>query len=152
MQAYPGISTAHWVAEKADARSESALETLGRHAFVSARLPAPLSNVWVPAGGQWFRADHLLPDTGVVLEADGAVKYNDRPDADTIVTSEKERERQLRRAGYGVVRHNWADAVGRPWVIPQRAREADRLRNGRPVPTCWTLEPPWVARINSSQM
>ena len=145
MQAYPGIRAALWAVQHADSRSESPLETLGRYAFISAGLPAPLSNVWVWAGGHWFRTDHLLPESGVVLEADGALKYNDRSDADTVVTSEKERERLLRKAGFGVARYNWADAVGRPWIIPERAREAALLRNGRPIPTCWTLDPPWAA-------
>lgn len=142
MQAYPGIATALWVAHHADARCESPLETLGRHAFIAAGLPAPLSNAWVRVPGRWYRADHLLPETGVILEADGAVKYNDRPDAEAIVRDEKERERLLRKVGFGVVRYSWGDAVGRPWAILQRVREEQALREGRPAPACWTLESP----------
>ena len=78
-----------------------------------------------------------------VLEADGAVKYNDRPDADTIVTLEKERERLLRRAGFGVVRYTFADAVNRPDIIVERARQAALLRPAGPAPTCWAMDPPW---------
>lgn len=157
MQAYPGIGTAEWVTEKADARSESPLETLGRYAFLTEGLRPPLSNPWIWTGGQWFRADHLLPDSGILLEADGALKYNNRLDADSIVANEKERERLLRRAGFGIVRYNWSDALNRPWVIPQRVREAADLRNGQAPPDCWTMQPPWVAqttpaRINSPQM
>jgi hypothetical protein len=143
MQAYPGISTARWVVEHADARSESPLESLGRHAFIEAGLPAPISNVWIHAGGQLFRSDHLVPDTGVLLEADGAVKYNDREDANEVVTSEKERERKLRAAGYGIARYNWADAVSQPWRIIKKASEAADLRPRMPVPHDWMLEPPW---------
>jgi len=154
MQAYPGISTALWVAQHADPGCESALETLGRYAFLAAKLTPPLSNVWVRVDDRWFRVDHLQPESGVVLEADGAVKYNNRDDADQVVTSEKARERALRRAGFGVVRYTWADAVGSPWSIPQRARDEASLRAGKPVPTCWTLDPPWSttppARINSA--
>lgn len=144
MQAYPGISTALWVVQNADARCESPLETLGRHAFISAGMPAPLSNVWVSAGGRWFRVDHLLPETGTVLEADGAVKYNDRPDANSVVANEKERERLLRSAGFGVVRYTWADAVSRPGIIVRRAREEQVQWQASTVPTCWTLDSPWA--------
>ena len=143
MQAYPGINTARWVVEHADSRSESPLETLGRHAFIEAGLPAPISNVWIQAGGQWFRSDHVIPDVGVLLEADGAVKYNDRDDADDVVTSEKERERKLRAAGYGLARYNWADAFNQPWRIIQKVREAAELRPQLPVPQNWTLASPW---------
>jgi hypothetical protein len=142
MQAYPGIATALWVAQHADPRCESPLESLGRHAFISAGLTAPLSNVWVWTGRQWFRVDHLLPDSGIVLEADGAIKYNNRPDADIIVTSEKERERLLRGLGFGVVRYTWGDAIGRPWTILQRVREEQALMGRSPVPNCWTLDLP----------
>jgi len=144
---YPGIKTAQWALEHADARAESPLETLGRHSFLSAGLPPPLSNVWMRTDATWFRVDHLIPSTGVILEADGAVKYNNRPDADAIVRSEKERERLLRQAGFAVGRYSWSDAVNAPRTIPSRAAQAGRSRPPGSPPTCWTLEPP--ARTNS---
>ena len=61
MSRYPGIESARWVVENADPRAESPLESLGRFAFLSEGLPAPVSNAWIPAAGQWFRADHLGP-------------------------------------------------------------------------------------------
>ena len=64
MQAYPGIATALWVAHHADARCESPLETLGRHAFITAGLPAPLSNAWVRPRPV-VSSRPLLPETGV---------------------------------------------------------------------------------------
>ncbi len=141
MTAYPGIATARWVAQHADPRAESPLESLGRYSFLSLELPAPLSNVWVRTANQWFRVDHLIPESGVILEADGAVKYNNRPDADTIVTAQNVREALLRQAGFGIVRYTWSHAVNRPWIIPRRARDAAKLRPG-PPPKCWQLDPP----------
>lgn len=136
---YRGIAVARWALETSDARSESPLESLGRLSFVSAGLAAPVSNPWINCNGRWFRADHLVPATGVVLEADGALKYRDRPDADLIVHEEKAREHQLRQAGFAIARYNWSDAVTRPWIIPVRAAEAARHRSG-PPPTNWHLE------------
>ncbi len=72
---YPGVSWAAWVADHADGRAESPLESLGRWAFLQAGRPAPLSNVWVGAGRTHFRVDHLLPESGVILEGDGDQKY-----------------------------------------------------------------------------
>ena len=145
MEHYPGIQTARWVVERADGRAESPLETLGRLAFLSADLPPPLSNVWIPAGRRWYRVDHLLADTGVILEADGALKYDDRPDAGAQVSQDRRREWDLRRAGYAVVRYDFATARFRPQEIPRRARDAARQRGTAPVPTGWTLTPDWFA-------
>ncbi len=143
MLAYPGIAMVAWVAEHADRRAESPLESLCRYAFLAAGARPPLSNVWIGAGSRWFRVDHLLPDEAVVLEGDGAVKYRDRPDADAIVRDEKERERLIRGLGYGLVRYTWTDAVARPGRLLHRVREATRMRAPGPVPTGWRLDPPW---------
>jgi hypothetical protein len=142
MTNYPGIHTARWVVANADARAESPLESLGRLAFLSNRREAPLSNVWITAGRRHYRVDHFLPETGVVLEADGAVKYNNRPDADRIVMSEKDRERDLRSLGLGVVRYNFDLAIRRPGELVRRADAAGKLRSGRAVPACWSVEVP----------
>ncbi len=142
---YPGIASARWVVEHADSRAESPLESLGRFAFLSAGLPAPVSNAWIPVAGQWFRADHLLPEQGVILEADGAVKYDNRTDASVLISADRDRERLLRSLSFGIARYGWSHAIGRPTEIVRRAQEAARLRSGRPVPTCWTLNPPWAA-------
>lgn len=144
MLAYPGIESVAWVAEQADRRVESPLESLCRYAFLAAGRPAPLSNIWIGAGSRWFRVDHLVPEDGVVLEGDGNLKYRDRPDADAIVRDEKERERLIRAQGFGVVRYTWADAIGRPGLLLHRVGEAKRLRQQAPVPTGWRLDPPWA--------
>ncbi len=142
MVRYPGMPTATWVVENADPRCESPLETLGRLAFLANRRPAPQSNVWFVAEGRAFRVDHYLPERGVVLEADGAVKYNNRPDADAVVTEEKERERLLRGLGLGLVRYNWALAENRPRELVRRCDEEARRIAGtfRTVP--WDLSAP----------
>jgi hypothetical protein len=143
MDRFPGISAARWVIEHADPRAESPLETLGRLAFLSAGLSAPLSNVWICTGRQWFRVDHLVPETGVIIEADGALKYDNRADAAVRIADDRERERLLRALGFGIVRYNWTTATRRPGDIVYRATQAARLRGANAVPTCWTLESPF---------
>ena len=144
MESYPGIAEARWVIEHGDPRAESPLETLGRYAFLSAGMPAPLSNVWILAGGEWFRVDHLIPETGVILEADGAIKYDNRDDASRLIANDRHRERLLRALTYGLGRYVWADADFHPAAVIARAREAAHLRPAAPVPTGWTLRSPFA--------
>lgn len=143
---YPGIETARWVVQAADDRVESPLETLGRLVFLTNRREPPLSNVWIRVGARRYRVDHLLPETGVVVEADGAIKYNNRPDAAKIVTDEKNRERDLRSAGFEIVRYNWDLAISRPLELLRRVDAAGRLRRGA-VPDCWSLTAPPVEPV-----
>lgn len=142
MHAYPGIEKARWVLRHADSRCESPLETLGRYIFIRAGRPVPLSNVWIYGPGKPRRVDHLFPEHGVVIEADGAVKYNNRADAAEIVEDEKERHRWLERAGLSVIRYTNAIARNRPSEFLADLDRTIRERRGRPVPTCWSLEPP----------
>ncbi len=142
MVRYPGMETAKWAVEHADPRSESPLETLGRLAFLASERPAPVSNVWFEAGGRAFRVDHYLPEIGVALEADGALKYNNRPNADEIVTNEKERERLLRTLGLGVVRYNWALVLNSPRELVRRVDELGRGLNGRFRLVPWSFQQP----------
>lgn len=141
---YPGIETARWVVEAADERVESPLETLGRLVFLTNRRDAPLSNVWIRVGNRRYRVDHLLPETGVIVEADGAVKYNNRPDADQIIMDEKNRERDLRSLGFEIVRYNWDLAARRPGELLRRVDAAGRLRRGGAVPDCWSFTAPTI--------
>ena len=142
MLAYPGMQTARWVIEHADSRAESPLESLGRYSFLSHGQPAPLSNVWIRTEGGWYRVDHLVPETGAILEGDGALKFNNRSDADAVVKNQWQREQHLRTARYGIGRYSWADALGRPWIIPKKADQAAAERRPGPVPTDWTLDAP----------
>jgi hypothetical protein len=139
---YPGIAQAQWAFAHADARSESPVETLGRYAFIAAGWDVPLSNVWIMDGSVRRRADHLIPEFGIVIEGDGDVKYDNRPDASDIIKDEKARERWLRKLGFGVVRYTFAMALYRPGeLISEVALEIARHRH-RPAPTCWSVDRP----------
>ena len=144
LRLYKGISAAQWVIGRADGRSESALETAGRLVMLNFDLPTPVANAWVLGLPKPRRPDLLLPDHGIILEADGAVKYDNRPDAAAIVTQEKERDWELRSLGFDVLRFDWSLAVHRPALLAARIRNLMQQRRGRPTPTCWQLDPPWA--------
>jgi hypothetical protein len=78
----------------------------------------------------------------VVIEGDGALKYNNRPDAAKVLMKEKERERDLRSLGFEIVRYDFDLAMRHPRELVRRADVAERARRGRPVPDCWSLDPP----------
>lgn len=144
MLAYPGMDRVSWALTHADDRCESPLETLGRYAFIRAGRRPPQSNVWIYGPGKPRRADHLIVEHGIVIEGDGAVKYDNRPDAARVVDDEKDRQRWMQRLGFSVVRYNHAMASNRPEEILWEVDRAIADRRGRPAPTCWSLEPPWA--------
>lgn len=147
MRNYPGIRRVFWAIEHGDPRSESPLESLGRLAFIETGRPVPLSNVWIHDRHRAVRVDHLLPESGVVLEGDGALKVNDRADAHRVVEAQVERESWLRTKGFLVERYNyWVARYHREEII-RRAAAAIRQRGAAgPVPTGWSLErPEWVS-------
>jgi hypothetical protein len=145
MNGYPGIHRAAWAVAHGDRRAESPLETLGRLAFIEEGLSVPLSNVWVHHGHTAYRADHLDPQAGVVLEGDGAEKYNNRPDAHKIITSRDARDRWFRTNGYGIEHYNYAVARYDRRLIIQRYWAAVRSRPSGAAPGNWSFDRPhWL--------
>ena len=69
--------------------------------------------------GSIGRVDFLVGDR-VVVEFDGAIKY-DGLDGKRALMEEKRREERLRDAGFRVVRVTWADLT-RPEVLVARIR------------------------------
>jgi hypothetical protein len=139
---YKGIAAANWAIAHADRRSESPLETAGRLACLAYDLPTAIPNAWVTGGSSPRRVDLLLPDHGIVLEADGALKYDNRPDASQVIMSQGERELELRELGFEVLRFDARLAVARPAQLAGRVRKAMSRRRGQPAPGCWAIDPP----------
>ena len=71
------------------------------------------------------RVDFYWDHAGVVGEADGRVKYDDRD----VLMAEKARQEQLEDAGLIVVRWTWADVRERPAALKLRIEQA--FRRGR---------------------
>ncbi len=105
---------------------------------------ASLSNVWIPVAGRWYRVDHLVPDAGVIIEADGALKYDNQSRASVLISNDREREEHLRGLGFGIARYTWGIAEHHPTMLLARVARAARMRGSQPPPTCWTLDSPYT--------
>lgn len=114
---WPGVRRARRVVDLASPLAESPLESLTRLLILDAGLPTPHLQVWVRTARGRYRVDGLWPDRGVVLEADGLLKYAAASD----LHEEKLRQEDLERAGYRVVRVTWEDVWNQP------ARTVDRI-------------------------
>jgi very-short-patch-repair endonuclease len=115
---WPGVKTARRLLALGCDQIESPLESLSRLIISEADLPLPEPQAWVNTDMGRFRVDGLWPDRGVILEADGLLKYRttdldpDDDDVDPLVR-EKLRQEAIERAGYRVVRVNWDDVMHR---------------------------------------
>ncbi len=122
MHRWPGTRRIKFALPLADARSESPLESLSRGVFVEMHLPAPELQVWLTgASGRKYRVDFLWPEARFIGEADGWGKLGASPDDwRRSLQREKEREDDLRAAGYTVIRWTYD-------TLHQRARHLARL-------------------------
>ena len=109
----------------ADGHSESPGESLTRLLLASAGLPTPEQQVDVyDDAGLVGRVDFLFRAAGVIVEFDGAVKY-DGAEGRRALVREKRREDRLRALGYEVVRLTWAD-LQHPLEVHRRFLAAAR--------------------------
>lgn len=116
MQRWPFMQSMHVPIRMADARSASAGETLGRHLFRGAGLPAPELQFAVrDADGHLIGiCDWAWPGHGLLGEFDGRVKYGrlllPGQQPGDVVFAEKLREDALREAtGHRMIRLVWDD-------------------------------------------
>jgi len=127
-----GVRRAREVVGLADARAESAGESVLRWIVHAAGLPAPEIGLRVPTrrGDSWL--DLAWPGHRVALEFDGAVKYSggEYGDPTRRLFDEKLRQDALEEAGWLVLRVVWEDLL-RPEVLAARIRSALRARAPR---------------------
>lgn len=131
---WPGVRRARGVVALADPRSESPLESLTRLALHDDGFPAPEPQVVIadPWMGWSYRVDLLFEADRLILEADGRVKYEAKPETDEQdgagVWEEKRRETRLRSLGFRVERVLWEDVVDN-W--PRTSRRLRALLRAR---------------------
>lgn len=117
---WPGVKQARRVAEFADERAESPLESVARVIFDQSGLDAPELQATVFTPSDAYRVDFLWRAHKVIAEADGLGKYSDRRDA----VKQLERDRRLRDAGFRVVHFTWKELFGTPELVLRRIRDA----------------------------
>jgi hypothetical protein len=101
--------------------AESPLESLASVLWHEAGLPSPTLQATIRDGGRFIaRVDFLWPASRLIVEVDGMGKYAERGE----LQREKERQNQLVRLGYMVLRYTWADIVGRPEAVIREVRAA----------------------------
>ena len=118
---WPGVRQARRAVEFADERAESPLESAARVVFAEAGLAPPELQVTIQGEREQFaaRVDFLWRARKVIAEADGLVTYDDRKD----LLKERERDHQLREAGYTTVHFTWRELFQTPEAVIARIRE-----------------------------
>lgn len=121
MKGWKGVGFARQAILGAEPGSEGALETLSRLGILTSGLPKPEIG-WPVYGKNGLRywGDFAWPEFKIIGEADGALKYKSQE----RVIAERERQLELERNGWIVVRWNWHEAVVEPWIFIHRLREA----------------------------
>jgi hypothetical protein len=119
-----GIGIARRAVGQARPGAQSILESLSRLRLVAKGLDEPeLQREFRDSDGLIGFADMYWKRLGVVGEADGSNKYEDRAD----LVAEKSREDRLRALGFMVVRWNWAEIMADPGKVARRILAASRL-------------------------
>ncbi len=128
---WPGVKQARRVIDFADERAESPLESAARVVFEQYGLVPPELQATIHGPTFAYRVDFLWRAQQVIAEADGLVKYNDRKD----LLAERERDHQLREAGYTVVHFTWQELFQTPEVVITRIRRALAATEKQPETT-----------------
>jgi len=147
MRHWSGVQRSRWVAQYADPCAETPIESLGRFACLQYALPMPVANAWVGERHPEYRVDGLWPWHWAAFEADGAVKYNLRPDASDIVAAQNEREWWLRRLGLDFTRFGWELAAHRRPTLGGRFRQLLSDNPPRKEPIQWWKHVPGLGAV-----
>ncbi len=125
-----GIDAARRALALVDPASESVLESISRWQMHRHRIPMPQCGLPITGDdGRTYWADFVWWDLRIIGEADGALKYATRDD----LIREKERQEALERAGWLVIRWNWAEAVTDPSIMIRRIERAIARRRMHPA-------------------
>lgn len=102
-----GVGSLRRALELADARSESAGESLTRELLHRLKLPAPELQYEVRTVLGLHRMDFAWPVLKVALEFDGKSKYFDYRPTQEVVYEERQREKALTEEGWTFLRIEW---------------------------------------------
>ncbi len=120
-----GVDAARRALALVDPASESVLESISRWHMHRHRIPMPQCGMPITGDdGRTYWADFVWLSLKIIGEADGALKYDTRDD----LIREKARQEALERAGWLVIRWNWAEAVTDPSIMIRRIERAIERR------------------------
>jgi hypothetical protein len=88
-------------------------------------LPLPRLNEWIELGGRRYRVDCHWPGTKEVVELDSWEVHSTR----SAFRGDRERDRRLRVAGYGLTRITWSQLDDEPAAIAADLRALLGLQN-----------------------
>lgn len=111
---WPGRRQAGRALAFADARTETALESVSRVMFQEYGVPMPEPQVWLRGVTTDMRVDFYWRRQRMVGEADGLGKYFMEPEPWAVrrrIKAEREREKRLAEMGFVLLRWTWDDAV-----------------------------------------
>ena len=138
---WPGIRRARAAVEMLDGRSESPLESYSRVRLVQRGVAIPdlQTNIMTQRDRLIGRVDFYWDEMGVVGEADGHSKYDDR----ATLIAEKRRQERLEEMGLVVVRWTWSDVRDQPQLLIRRLDDAfarGRRRDAVGSPRRWVAK------------
>ena len=88
-------------------------------------LPIPNLNEWIDLGGRRYKVDCRWPGTKEVVELDSWKSHGTR----SAFVEDRERDRRLRVAGYGLTRITWAQLDTEPAAIAADLRALLNIRS-----------------------
>lgn len=122
---FRGIAAARRAAECCSTRPDSAPESYARALLIADGYTDIQANVEIYAGGRRYRVDIII-DGWLVIEIDGAVKYDGETfgKTDDVLRKEKRRENDLTNAGKRVLRFPPYDLEHNPAQFLKLVRDA----------------------------
>jgi len=88
-------------------------------------LPIPRLNEWIELGGKRYKVDCRWPGTKEIVELDSWEAHGTR----SAFREDRERDRRLRVAGYGLTRLSWAQLDDEPAAIAADLRALLNIRS-----------------------
>lgn len=128
-----GGDRASRVVHFADGRAESPLESLARVIFDEAGLPTPELQITITSADNQFigRVDFLWRKQKLIVEVDGAAKYDEDP---RRARAQLWRDKALRRVGYEVLHFDWREVTTGPGEVTGAVWAELRARDARGDP------------------
>jgi hypothetical protein len=99
--------------------AESPLEQRFLNFLRAYGLPIPHLNEWIDLGGRRYKVDCRWPGTREIVELDGWEAHGTR----AAFRQDRERDRRLRVAGYGLTRISWSQLDDEPAAIAADLRD-----------------------------